>query len=484
MVNRSSAVVLVMALVFAAVSVRADVSLTDPKGYRKQVHRAATRGTASTNATGSVALIDNSGFKWFINTDITFSTSSSASAAMSEASYTHAVAATTLNGGNTSSTLNDAYDGYQTLCLSLTGATTTCQTGNAAFVIYNKNGPATVDATVPATPACTGRQELFATQTIGALQVYRKVFVPNNDQFARWLNVVKNTSGAPVTFNAIIANNLGSDSNTTITGSSSGDLVATTADTWVGTFQNYSGTTSSDPREAHVLQGVGADVPLNTVNFANGDDNPFWVYSITLAPGATASVVNYAVAQPSKAAAHTKGALLATTPLSAQQCLSGTEMDQVVNFKMANLVQNGGFENNTGWTTVGFTGSDNAVTTTASVGARSVQIVGANTVNKRLKQTIAVAGVAGDSYLLSGASKTTASRLLPDHKYDVFVEFNNTDGTKSAFAIRFTRGAHAWESLTKTYTTTKPYSSISVQVRYFKQTGTANFDAIGLRRTN
>ena len=47
------------------------------------------------------ALIDDSGVEYFINTDITFSTSSSASAAMSEASYTHSVAASTANGGTT-----------------------------------------------------------------------------------------------------------------------------------------------------------------------------------------------------------------------------------------------------------------------------------------------------------------------------------------------------------------------------------------------
>src|SRR5262249_30400510 len=81
-------------------------------------------------ATGSQALIDASGLKWLINTNITFSTSSSASGAMSEASYTHAVAATTANGGVVMSSLNDAYDGYNTVCINNNNVVATCETGN------------------------------------------------------------------------------------------------------------------------------------------------------------------------------------------------------------------------------------------------------------------------------------------------------------------------------------------------------------------
>jgi len=52
--------------------------------------------------------------------------------------------------------------------------------------------------------------------------------VPINDRFIRWINSFTNTTGAPITFTMITSNNLGSDSNTIITGSSSGDNVAQT----------------------------------------------------------------------------------------------------------------------------------------------------------------------------------------------------------------------------------------------------------------
>jgi uncharacterized repeat protein (TIGR01451 family) len=284
------------------------------------------------DATGSVALIDASGLKYFINTNITFSTSSSASGAASEASYTGPIVASTSAGGTTTSTLNDSFDGYNTICVSLTGATGPCTTGNSAYTIYNKNGPAAIDTSVPATAACTGRQVAFPAQTIGPLSVSRKVFVPTNDSFIRWANTFTNTSGAAVTFTMVTANNLGSDSNTRIVSSSNGDNVAQTTDTWVSTFQNFSGNTSSDPRIGHVLQGAGAPTPVSVINFTDGDDNPYWTYSITLAPGQTKTILNFATGQGTKAAANAKAAALALLPDNADQCMSATEYNQIANF--------------------------------------------------------------------------------------------------------------------------------------------------------
>jgi hypothetical protein len=168
---------------------------------------------------------------------------------MSEASYTHAVAATTAKGGTTQSTLNDAYDGYESLCIANDNAVALCRTGNPNFTIYNKNGPSTLEP--------NNRQADWNAQTINGLSVTRKVFVPSNDSFARWLDIVHNpgTSAETVTFET--SNNLGSDANTVIVADSSGNTTPTTSDTWVTTFQNYSGRKSTDPRLGHVFGGKG-----------------------------------------------------------------------------------------------------------------------------------------------------------------------------------------------------------------------------------
>lgn len=293
-------------------------------------------------STGSLSLIDASGLKYFINTNITVSTSSAVSGAASSASYTAAVHATTIGGATTLSTLIDAFDqGYLGVCVSFTGATGPCATGSANYSFYNQTGgPPSVDATVPAGPACTNRQYTFPTKTIGALSVRRKVFVPNNDTYIRWMSFFTNTTGSPVTFNMITTNNLGSDNNTIIVNSSNGDAVAQTTDTWISSMQSFAAnnptpTTSSDVRLGHVLQGTGAPTPVSSIFFANGNDSPYWSYSITLAPGQTKMILSFATGQPSKAAANAKAAALALLPASSTQCMSATELGQVVNFVTA-----------------------------------------------------------------------------------------------------------------------------------------------------
>ncbi|MCU1246240.1 MAG: hypothetical protein JWN02_2150 [Acidobacteria bacterium] len=308
---------------------------------RKKHHPTGSTSTLShplhpsLNATGSKSLIDAAGLKYFINTDITFSTTSSASGAASEASYTGPVVASTSGGGTTTSTLNDSFDGYNAICISLTGANGPCATGNANYVFYNQNGPAVFDTTVPAIPTCTNRQITFTDQVIGPLTVSRKVFVPTNDQYIRWMNYFTNNSAAPVTFNMITGNNLGSDNNTRIVTTSSGDNVATVADKWVTTFQNFSGSTSSDPRLGHVLQGVSSPTPVSIINFADGDDNPYWGYTITLAPGQSKVIMNYATAQGTKAAANAQADALSLLPASSTQCMGLSDFAEVANFAAA-----------------------------------------------------------------------------------------------------------------------------------------------------
>ncbi|HEY6322194.1 MAG TPA: hypothetical protein VJA16_11615, partial [Thermoanaerobaculia bacterium] len=259
----------------------ADVSIIERREARTKVNGGKPgRSHHPGGATGSQGLIDSQGLKYFINTNITFSTSSSASGAASEASYQGPVAASTSGGGITMSTPNDAYDGYNTLCLSLNHTVATCETGNANFVIYNKNGPATTEC--PGPVSHVNRQVVFPPQIAGSIQVSRKVFVPDNDQFARWLNYFTNTGGSPQTVTAVIANNLGSDSNTIIVNDSGGNTTPDVTSTWVTTFQNYTpAPRSTDVRLGHVLQETGATVPLSGIFFANGNDRPFWGYTFT-----------------------------------------------------------------------------------------------------------------------------------------------------------------------------------------------------------
>ncbi len=325
-------------------------------------HHGIPLGGVHPSSTGSISLIDASGLKYFIDTNITFSTSSSASGAVSSASYTRAVVASTVAGGTIASTLSNAFDGYGAICVSFTGAVGGCRTGNANYTIYNKNGAAP-------TNECSGRQFVFPAQTIGALSVNRKIYIPTDDAFARWLNVFTNTSGAPVTFNVISSNNLGSNANTIITGSSSGTIPPTTADTWVTTFQNFSGTTSTEPRLGHVLQGPGAATPLTGINFANGSDLPYWAHTVTLNPGETKILMNFVTGQGTKAAAATQAAALTALPPTSLECLTPTERSEVSNFVGPAKLQ--ATKTYSGNTYVGGTGSYTVVVSNTGASAQS-----------------------------------------------------------------------------------------------------------------
>jgi hypothetical protein len=166
--------------------------------------------------------------------------------------------------------------------------------------------------------------------------MWRKVYVPTVGSYARWMNFFKNTGTSALTVTMYTSNNLGSDTATVITGSSNGNMTAETSDTWVASFQNWNTGPplhiSTDPRLAHVLQGPGASVPVSMIHFVNGDDNPWWAYTFTIAPGATTAILNYGVASMTQAAAASQAASLVSAPPVA--CLSAGETAEVANFAL------------------------------------------------------------------------------------------------------------------------------------------------------
>jgi hypothetical protein len=249
------------------------------------------------------------------------------------------VHASTSAGGTTAATLIDSYDGYNELCLAVdNSAIGTCETGNSHFDLYNETGGApTADASCIGPVSSVARQYDFPDETLDCVTVSRKVFVPDNDRFARWLDIIANPTASPVTVTVTptIATNLGSGVDTAITADSAGNTTPTDADSWVSTFQSFSGTTSSTPRIGHILAGTGAATPLAGVHFTNGDDNPFWAYTLTIPPGATRIVVNYAVAEPTKAeaeAASMSAALAGETDAHQFDCMTPGELQDVANF--------------------------------------------------------------------------------------------------------------------------------------------------------
>ena len=71
---------------------------------------------------------------------------------------------------------------------------------------------------------------------------------------------------------------------------------------------------------------------MTFINFVDGDDNPYWTYTITLQPGETRIIANFVAGQPSNAAAAAKAAELAQLPDNATQCLTTPERAVITNF--------------------------------------------------------------------------------------------------------------------------------------------------------
>ncbi|HEY4276671.1 MAG TPA: HYR domain-containing protein [Conexibacter sp.] len=334
--RRAAAVVAALALPLVAASPALAEKPAGPLASRpsgRTIARAQIAGDGfdpTLQGTGSGMLIGG-GVNFFVNAGITFSTASSASGAMSEASMTASrTDVSTASGGTTATQLNDAFDGYNALAVHIgdNAPSGPAQTGDPNYVIYSKNGAGGY--------GCDDREVEMAPQLVtdgvSSVTMSRSVWVGADAPVERTLDVFENIGTTPVTLTAYAASNLGSDSNTRITGSSSGDLAAGLDDTWVGTFQAFSGTTSSDPRLAHVLQGPGADVRLRDVAFADGSDNPTWDYQLTLQPGETRAIANYVVVEANQAAAAQRAAAIVADPPT--DCMTDPERAELANFNL------------------------------------------------------------------------------------------------------------------------------------------------------
>ncbi len=325
---------LMAASAFADVAVIERTHLARIRAKEKEQKHGHRRDRSLIKSFADQALVDAAGVKYFINTDLPFSTSYSGSGAATDAVFTGPVNADTSGGGSVSTTLDDSFAGYNSLCVSLTGAAGPCNIADAAnYTLYTQNGQASLD--------CNDRQVNNPPQTIGSIQVQRKIFVPNNDQFARWVSIFTNTGGSSQSVKAYILNNLGSQENTTISGSSNGNTTAELSDSWITTDGNFVSPDDTDPRLGHIIQGPGARTPISSVNFPAGAsaDLPTWDYTFTLAPGETKIIVNYVTVQATRPAARAKSAAIAGLGGATLDCLTPAERSNIVNFEARGVTE-------------------------------------------------------------------------------------------------------------------------------------------------
>jgi MYXO-CTERM domain-containing protein len=264
--------------------------------------------------TGIHTLTDASGLEYWIADDATWSTTYSASGALTDATYTTWVTASTVSGGTTTSSyMYDSFDAYGLIKID----------GDS----YWGNGPATFE--------CGDRQLVYGTQAMGDLSVWRKVYVPDDDAFARMLVFLENDTKKDVSAKVGFTGNLGSDNGTTVKADSSGDAVVDLSDNWAVSMQDfsYAGTFySSDPRLGHVWQNGFGSVVADEITLEEKNEDFHWRFTVTVPAGKTIALMTYVTGQPTIAAAEAQAIALFGMPSTATECMTKDELAQVINF--------------------------------------------------------------------------------------------------------------------------------------------------------
>ena len=174
------------------------------------------------------------------------------------------------------------------------------------------------------------RQLEFPEQTLAGLTVKRLAWVPaTGGDFARYLEVLTNPGSRDVTTTVSITGNLGSDSSTFISSTSSGDTILTTSDTWFATDDVDS---SGDPSLAHVFQGSSAMLAPTTVSLSS--DNIDYSWNVTVPAGGQVAFLHFAVQKPNEADSWTEAMRLVETPDDVMVGLDDY-LDSIQNFGIA-----------------------------------------------------------------------------------------------------------------------------------------------------
>ncbi|NOZ83062.1 MAG: DUF11 domain-containing protein, partial [Euryarchaeota archaeon] len=177
-----------------------------------------------------------------------------------------------------------------------------------------------------------GREAVCDPQSIGGLQVQRKVFVPATEHWARYLEILHNPTSAPISAQVRISGDLGSDSSTVVVNSSDGDSFAETGDRWFVTDDSCDG--CGDPSLAHVFDGERAVVSASQVYAVNGDDNPSYTWNVVVPAGGTVIIMHFAVQHTSNANAVAAAEAINVLQKEIISGMSAEELSSVLNWNI------------------------------------------------------------------------------------------------------------------------------------------------------
>ena len=174
-----------------------------------------------------------------------------------------------------------------------------------------------------------GRELVLGPATFGDLRVTRKVFVPTDAGFARFLEILDNSGVASVNIKVDLLTNLGSDGGTQIIATSSGDATFTTADDYLVTDDFDAG---GDPTVGHIVSGPSAALEPNAVAATAGNDNTLVSFQVTVPAGGRVILLHFASQSPTQAQAIAGADALRFLQGRALDGMTTAEQLAVVNF--------------------------------------------------------------------------------------------------------------------------------------------------------
>ena len=195
--------------------------------------------------------------------------------------------------------------------------------------------------------AQNGRElQLDEVNPASSLIITRKIFVPRDGYFARYLEELENTSDAPITVGLrLVTNHRGSVSNARVVDTSDGDqilsvLEAENRDRWVivDDLQDADPFTSGGtPATGHVFDGVGGTRPVASASYelVGTTGKLTWQWNaLTVPPGKTVALMHFVFHQLDRYRARQGALRLAQMPPEALEGLTSDERESIVNFRV------------------------------------------------------------------------------------------------------------------------------------------------------
>ena len=179
-------------------------------------------------------------------------------------------------------------------------------------------------------PEDAGREIRIGSQEIDqSVQVRRKIFVPEDEAFVRYLEILENPTENPVSTTVRVESNLGSNSNTQIVLTSNGDQDLTIDDDFIVTddWDGY-----GDPTVVHVFSGPGAEIEPTAVSAQQGSDVVWFSFDVTVPAGGQSIIMHLASQNATQAEATQSAQDLVAAVGQALDGLSVSESHNIVNF--------------------------------------------------------------------------------------------------------------------------------------------------------